>query len=490
MEKQFASDELVNTMFEIIKQNAKSSKEIFNDFIYKYIGHNAKPENHDRKTFFETNENDIKKFLKTKSPNEDVFNLNFYSNINKIYDTFFFNPNISLSEKQNLINSHSVRYNFDFSKNRSNDYFKLFISLIPIEDLFKLYVQYQKDNEKIEIIKKYKPEIFNLIEESFEKYPEYPEKYFRSFLFEKIGYISADYIKHNNNYQCKQILPDKFRRIDEGRFYDEFNIDCPERNLYSKFEKLHWGNAKEKSFGYEISRRLTSDNGVAQYHIFSGIKIELTKRLNEIYKVEDMIDSMKKIVNNEILESSKLKDIENFVKGFQTVYKYHDGGSFFDPYRSYFEAISKEKDFSKLNMSFVDFFNHIQKLIDKYHYQVFDNTYIVEPESENDLDKIWKIYLPKSKSDLEELTIYIKKDFSNEEIIDIIDKEIRRNLLMDKNKTLHISCEYNDGKVSEINFFAINAKTPSFTAITVAEEIKREEKSRIENENKNIEIER
>ena len=42
-----------------------------------------------------------------------------------------------------------------------------------------------------------------------------------------------------------------------------------------------------------------------------------------------MIDSMKKLVNNEVLKSDKLKNIESFVKGFKTVYKCHDGDSFF-----------------------------------------------------------------------------------------------------------------------------------------------------------------
>lgn len=490
MEKQFASDELVEAVFKIIKASAEKSEDIFRKFIEEYFDYELRRKTYDRKTFFIANENEIKKYLKNTPLNKNIFNLNIFTKTSLINDEFFFNPKISLTEKQNLINTHSIRYNIKFTKDMSNDDFKLFISLIPIEDLLKLYKKFNKDKEKLEIIKEYKPELFDLMEESIKNNPSDPEKYFHSSLFKIYGHIPAIYNKSTDRYECRRLLPDDFPLIDKGRFYSEYNINCPESNIYKKYENLIMGNSKERDFYFEISTCLTSSNGVAQYHVFNSIVEDLILKLTKTYDVNDIVETMKKLVNNEVVDSKKLENLEEFIKGFKIVFRDHEGGSYFDPYYDYFQAISKEENLLKISKRFSDIFNHVQTLINKYNYQIFDNTYIYEPTSENELDKTWKIYLSSSKDKIEELTICFKKDFSDEEIMKIIEKELRNSRKIEYNNRLRSTPIYNEGKMSEINFTAVNPKYPSFTAITVAEEIKREEKGKTEKENKNIETER
>lgn len=490
MEKQFASDELVEAVFKIIKANAEKDEKIFRKFIEEYFDYELRKKTYDRKTFFTTNENEIKQYLTNTPLNKNIFNLNIFTKTKLINDEFFFNPKISLTEKQNLINSHSIRYDIKFPKDITNDNFKLFISLIPIEDLLKLYQKFSKDKEKLKIIKEYKPELFDLIEESIKNNPSDPEKYFHSSLFKIYGHISAVYNKSNEEYECRRLLPDDFSLIDKGRFYSEYNIDCTESNIYKKYENLIYGNRKAIDYSCEIGICLTSSNGVAQYHVFNSIVEDLISRLTEIYDVNDIVETMKKLVNNEVVDTEKLENLEKFIKGFKTVFRNHEGGSYFDPYHDYFKAISKEDCLLKISNRFSDIFDYVQTLINKYNYQVFDNTYIYEPTSESELDKTWKIYLSNSKDKVEELTIYFKKDLSDEEITKIIEKELSNIRKIEYNSRLRNTPIYNEGKMSEINFTAVNPKYPSFTAITVEEEIRREEKFKTEKENKNIETER
>lgn len=429
--------------------------------------------------------------LKNTPLNHDVFNLNRYKPQEEVAKHFFFNDKISLEEKQFLVNTLSIR-NKCLITSPDDDLldFKLKVQLFPMEDLFLFKMYFAENEEAQKILEEINPTVFKLIKETECENRREWQKEFHHSLFEQFNHIAATFDLEKEIYDVNILRFEDYEMLEVCPFYEEYNIPVPDSKLYNYRENPEHKNQKWEDFYEKTIHVVYKSNASARYHIFNRVYDDICEKLQETYPQDEIVDIIKKIINDEIINKNELHKIQEFIKGFLEVDSRHVGQSYIEPYIPYCTAISETDEFKKTGINFPNFFNHIQKLIDKYHYQVFDNTYIVEPESENDLDKIWKIYLPKSKSDLEELTIYIKKDFSNEEIIDIIDKEIRRNLLMDKNKTLHISREYNDGKVSEINFFAINAKTPSFTAITVAEEIRREEKGKTEKENKNIETER
>lgn len=371
--KEYPSDALVDGVFNILKEKDVNFRYYNFHDLENFVDENFKGKEffeEEQRKFFDKYEKEIKNMIRTKPLDDEIFNLNHFSISGKqLVDYFFCNSEISLEEKQKLINEFAIRpYKpfWDVSKSVTNKNLIMRMQLSPIEDLFNFYKKLEEYPNKLKIVKEYNPEITKAIEESISKYEDYfdQKESVNKYLFENFDHI-AGVSSYSNKFEPESLGYDFFYILKKGFLYNQYNVNCAESMLYRKVHSLKGGGFKEDAAYYEWDNKARENPGV-RWHTMENIQDDVIEKMHAQYPVKEIVNLIGDVYKENKINEDNLRILENFLTGFDVIDSNHYGQTYLFVYKDYFKEMfenEKLKNFLEVKeTSFGTMANHYNLL--------------------------------------------------------------------------------------------------------------------------------
>ena len=372
--KQYPSDELVNTIFNLFIKNGCPKYYNFPEYInfidlavnfegmsedyniYDKCRLFSKIPQKQRRYILTKNEEYIKERIKEHTIDEDIFNLNYFDN-ELVFNEFFLNKKISNTEKKELISLHAIDLltpidsTIKRAKELSKEEILNWLELKPINNIY-LYTEKWKNNKYLtSILKEHNEEIFNLAKRC-EEYIDFCDS-----LFINYNYVSAYFNKFKGKFEILTGGIIFYNKLQDSEFWYEYNIPGEKRDFYSKVQKLHDGARKERELYYKIK----SDK-LNTWHDLENVSLQIENELQNVYPKEKILEILKKISEDKEIQEEEKQMFNEFFKGIYYIHCHHNSQTFIYPQQPYYSAIAETDEFKRSSYSsYYDVVGYLQQ---------------------------------------------------------------------------------------------------------------------------------